>query len=88
MVSGWRFGVAGVRRARRGRREAKGERARQAERVLVELDDPAPWWQRALRAYGSLVEWRHRLWETTGYFATVLLGLFRHGRPPWVAAAF
>ncbi len=81
-------GEAGVRRARRQRREALAERARQASRVLPELNDPAPWWQRAFVAFGSLVEWRHRQWETTGYFATPLLGLFRHGRPPWVAAAF
>lgn len=79
-------GAVGVRRARRQRREALGARACQADRALPELSDPAPWWQRALTAFGSLVEWRHRQWETTGYFATVLLGLFRHGRPPWLAA--
>lgn len=79
--------AAGVRRARRLRQEALGKPARQAERALPELENPAPWWQRALVAFGSLVQWRHRQWETTGYFATVLLGLFRHGRPPWVAAA-
>ena len=80
--------AAGVRRARRHQREALAQRACQADRVLPASSHPAPWWQRALAAFGSLLEWRHSQWERSGYFATPLLGLFRHGRPPWVAAAF
>jgi len=77
---------AGVRRARRLRQAALAERARQAERVLPAAPDPAPWWQRALEAYGSLLSWRRWLWRQTGYFVTGLLGLFRQGRAPWLAA--
>lgn len=75
-----------VRRARRWRRLALGERARQAERVLATTGSPSTWWERAIEAYGDLVSWRHRQWAQTGYFLSPLLGLFRHGRPPWVIA--
>ena len=79
-------GEAWIRKIRRWRREARSVRARQAERILPELDDPAPWWQRAQESYGSLTQWRRREWVKTGYFATVLLGLFRCGRAPWLPA--
>ena len=79
--------VAGVRRVRRQRREAMGKRAGEAQWILPETRAPTPWWERALAAFGSLVAWRHWLWESTGYFATVLLGLFRQGRPSWVGTA-
>ena len=84
-----RLGVSGevwIRRVRRWRRQARESRARQAERVLPELTAPAPWWERALETYGSLSRWRLREWRATHHFATVLLGLFRRGRPPWVVA--
>lgn len=75
---------AGVRRARRLRHEALGERSRRAERVLPAARDPGPWWRRALDAYGSLLAWRRWLWQETGYFVTGLLGVFRQGRAPWL----
>ncbi len=77
---------AWIRKIRRWRRQAREARARQAERVLPDLSAPAPWWERALVTYGSLSRWRLCEWRTTHHFATVLLGLFRRGRPPWVVA--
>ncbi len=75
-----------VRRIRRWRRSAVGERTLQAERVLPSTGSVSTWWERTLEAYGDLVSWRHRQWAQTGYFVTPLLGLFRHGRPPWMIA--
>lgn len=72
-----------VRRARRWRREAAGQRARHCGQA-VPGGGPAPWWRRALEVFGSLVAWRRWVWAETRYFATPLLGLFRRGRPPWL----
>lgn len=76
---------ASVRRARRWRLEASGERARQSAHVVASVG-VGPWWQRVLEVFGSLVVWRRWLWSETRYFATGLLGLFRRGRPPWLVA--
>lgn len=73
---------AAVRRIRRCRLEARGERARSAERLLPEARAPAPWWQRAIEVFGDLASWRRWQWRVTGHFATPMLGPFRHGALP------
>ena len=77
---------AAVRRMGRWRVEARGERARSAERLLPEARAPAAWWQRAIEAFGDLVSWRRWQWQSTRHFVTPMLGLFRHGRAPWAVA--
>ena len=75
-------GEASRRRMRRWRREAREPPAIHAQAVLPRARAD-PWWRSAREAFGSLVAWRRWQWDRTRYLVTGLLGLLRHGRPPW-----